>query len=840
MPRLARLPGPKRGLRVLRGQVGTEQEMSFNRLIFALAFVIYFATAGQAIAADARPALLWWIAFSLAIFGHIRWRPALSTPRRSVALLLDMGFLTWFLHIGGALAAPFFPIYVWVMLGNGARFGVPWLAAAMATFALGFGWVIATTPFWQDLPHLSVGLLIAPAILGIYAMTLIRKLSQARQLAEQANEAKGQFLTSVSHELRTPLNAIIGMGGLLRHTRLDPEQQDMVRTVDAAAKSLLSLINGILDFARIEAGSTVVRPEAFDPATLLREVRMLLLAQAREKGLQLTIHITARTPNCLVADRRHLRDILLNLAGNAVKFTEAGGVVMALDASPAGPQRWLLRGEVSDTGIGIAAEARSRIFQRFTQADATIINRFGGTGLGLAICEGLVRLLGGEIGVESQPGQGSVFWFTAPLPAPDSGPTQAAAPAGISLLLATPAPEAATPLSTALQNLGLSVVVWRRSVDDLAELSGLPRHQAPLQCLLVQRHHPALPPPGPPSTPDRIAAAGDGVVVALCDEAPEGLPDLVVRQRTLSLLSGTPAAETLHRVLHHALAQLPGLEEGVFEGRAMAEAAPSGRRILVADDNRVNRAVTRKILEREGHQVVLVTDGDAALDALEAGPFDLVLMDLNMPELDGITATKLYRVAALGRPHLPIIGLTADASPEAQQRSREAGMDACLIKPIEPAALAATVATYLRPAAAPRPARPDSLPATPDPPSLPVDPQVTDTLERLGGQEFATELMTQFLEDATLELDRLRAAAARADVPQFRASAHALRSGAANMGALGVLALCKAAEAMPAAEIPVGGPRQAALLAVELARLRQARPGGERPLPGPGSGAPPA
>ena len=166
-------------------------------------------------------------------------------------------------------------------------------------------------------------------------------------------------------------------------------------------------------------------------------------------------------------------------------------------------------------------------------------------------------------------------------------------------------------------------------------------------------------------------------------------------------------------------------------------------------------------------------------------------------------------------------------------------MDACLIKPITPAVLADTVAAYLRPAAPPRPALPDRAPAMPDPPSLPVDPRVTHSLERLGGQEFAAELMTQFLEDATVELDRLRAAAARADVPQFRASAHALRSGAANLGALGVFALCKAAEAMPAADLPVGGPRQAALLAVELARLRQAPPGGERPRPSPESSAPP-
>ncbi len=784
--------------------------MSRNRLGFGLAIGLYLLTIGRPVADPAMAGLACWGGLAFAGFLHCRLWPERSRMRRGVALLLDMGFLSWFLHIGGAVAAPFFPVYIWVALGNGFRFGNRWLLAAMALFVAGFGWVALATPFWQAQPHLVAGLLLGPCILGPYAAVLIRKLSQAKRQAELASEAKSLFLASVSHELRTPLNAIIGMGGLLRESRLDAEQQEMARTIDGAARSLLSLIDGILDFSRIEAGATAVRPEEFDLLALLAEVRRLLLVQAREKGLDLRIHVTPRLPARILCDRGHLRDILLNLAGNAVKFTESGGVVIAADAEEPAPGLLRLRFEVTDTGIGIRQEALGRIFEHFAQADASIASRFGGTGLGLAICKGLVRLLGGEIGVESQPGQGSTFWFTADARRA-AGEGEQHPPAGLSVLIETAEPAAAMPLHNGLTGLGAEVASRMMEPAAMARLWG--EGAAPAHLLLCERQD--------------GGAGAERLRIAIGGATTEGLPPPEIRRRAAMLLPAHPSPAELQAAMRVAAALL--LPEAQPDGRQpLAPSARRGLRVLVADDNRVNRRVVQKILERAGHAVQLAGNGEEALDALEAGGFDLVLMDVNMPVLDGIEATKLYRFAALGRPHLPILGLTADATPEAARRCREAGMDACLTKPVEPARLVEAVESLARPSAESSPVVAEVPTIASHPrfrPAMPaLDPQVLADLEALGGPDFVAGLTEDFLQEAVQLLQAMRVAAGQGDARRFRAEAHALRSSAANMGARAIHELCGAAEAMDAAAIAAAGARQVALLAAELERVREARP----------------
>lgn len=784
----------------LRGRPDSEHEMSFNRLAFAVIIVIVLlVNRGSGGLGSALAVMALYVPLALGVLAHILAYPGVSRGRRLFALVLDCGFLSWQLHLGGEVASLFFPIYLWVIFGNGFRFGLTWLKIAIPVATVCFAAVIATTPFWYQKWHLSAGLLVGIVILPLYAGTLIRKLSQATKVAEEASQAKSLFLASVSHELRTPLTAIVGMTGLLRESALVAEQREMVETVDVATRSLQSLINGLLDLSRIEAGRMPVSTEPFDLVALLVDVRRLVESQVRERGLSFDIHVTPRTPLRLTGSRQHLHEILVNLVGNAVKFTREGSVTLAADAAPAEDGALRLLVEITDTGIGIAPESQQRIFEDFTQADASILNRFGGTGLGLAITRRLVELMGGTISVESAPGEGSTFRFDVRVAAPDAEWPAAAGSTERAGRDAVDAADAGEPWRAR------GVVVVCR---DTAPLGGLTSALAALgiaPLIADPRQGPArmFPPQAAGAIrlvygPDArnlplLALAGSGGTprsVLVEPQAPEGLPELAVRRRCASVLPERPSVMELRRALDLAfrLAATPQVQAPV--PRPVRAASP--RRVLLADDNRINQRVFSRILEGAGHAVVIAQSGDEALDVLEdrADELDIVLMDFNMPDTDGLEATKLYRMMAPGGRRLPIVGLTADATAQTDSRWRDAGMDDCLIKPVEPAVLLATVDRLARalpePAAepAPRPTvvRLDTAPC--------LDETALENLRRLGGAEFVAELMEDYLQDAEVLLDKLAHHAARGDIAAFRTDAHALQSSSANIGALGLGRIC--------------------------------------------------
>lgn len=823
------------GLRNASSAPGSELEQAILRVLLVSAASIYllfaFANGSGVNPLIGATAGCIWLG-TLVLLTISLLAPQASSGRRIFTTFYDVAAISLGMHLTGPVGAPLYLLYLLAAFGNGFRFGPPFLYLSMALSLIGYSAVIVNSPFWLGHMALSGGLLLGLAALPLYVATMLRRLNSVAEGSERTSREKNQFLMNIGQQLRTPLNGIIGMSDLLRETPLNREQREFADAINDSSNTLVALIDNVLDYSKIDAGMLTIASDDFDLHNVLNGIVCLLRTRAQRKNLRLSLRIDPEIPYQLRGDAVHLRQVLTNLINNAIQFTLHGRIDVRVQLLHADDVRAALRFEIEDTGSGIAPGALTGSIAGFTRDDEPTTSRDHGANLGAAVARELVELMGGRFGVHSESARGTTFWFELSFDrntATDE-PTASLRHARVLLVSDEVSPNIA-PVSEWLHSWGVRLDNEETASGAFVRAEAEVRRGHPYHVIIVDKPLIDIDAKQFAHALRKITNNTNTVLILLTRGERHPQHQSLLTAGYSCLLPSPMDKGLLFNALHSAPVFERGVSDRVVRLRTQVDRPSASRyRILVAEDNPTSQKFIARVLERAGHKVDLVQNGEEALDALEVNDYDLVMLDMQMPVMDGVQTAKLYRFIHPNRTKIPFVMLTANTTREAKLECEAAGIETFLTKPIEAPRLLEVIAYLLDRH------RHDDLPGAGkdrdalrlrERPSMAEVPEGAPVLnlaslqevESLGyGSDFFHDLIQGFIRDGNGILDKMEDALTREDYADFRDASHALKGNAGSIGAVRLYKSCLQIERMSRADYDLLGGQLVADIRAEFRR----------------------